>query len=264
MSYSYVIGNAWHVNLLTLREREFLDKADNVFVINNFFSSWKKANFRPTHYVVVDTYGEGAKELKIELEAILDCVEIRKRLKHIIIGIRSLDAVNYLTELLPKFYPNVNIQNARWDDITITLCHSYVARRSHLAKTFSERLYNHGSTITTAINAAMILAPDSVVKFCACPYNDGPCHFYDELENKSNRHAPAKSGGGTYHHWMHCMWEGLEDIYRQNPKIIDCNLGRGPDKMNEYNHPPIIPVGTLIDGYDPDRTTDEVLKKQFI
>ncbi len=199
---SYVIGSSRQIGLLTEEEKQFLDSERYVFVCNDFLRYWRKAGFRPTHWVMGDTFDSGLEVLTAQLRVIRQDGELRKRLRQLFICFESLEAIEILKEFLPRI------------KLPIVIYRRYDNKPGKMAVDLSERIYHYGSTLTDMVNIAWIVNWHNQVRVYGCELDGKSGHFYDPLEDV----VPFK--------WD-SLWVGLNDLFEQGVDVVDCNRRHG-------------------------------------
>lgn len=199
---SYVIGSSRQIGLLTESEKRCLDSEKYVFVCNDFLRHWRKAGFRPTHWVMGDTFGSGLEVLTAQLRAICQDSELRKRLRQLFICFESPEAIEILKEFLPRI------------KLPIVIYRRHDNKPGHMAVDLSEQIYHYGSTLTDMVNIAWIVNWHKQVRVYGCELDGKSGHFYDPLEDV----VPFK--------WD-SLWVGLNDLFEQGVDVVDCNRRHG-------------------------------------
>lgn len=214
---SYVLGNSWQLHELNAGERAALDRAPFVCVCNLFPEHWRRIGFRPTVWVMGDTYNPpGCDVLARQLAVIRDDHELRSRLRHIFVCIESAPAREIVAHSgLP---------------VTLYRRGDWTRRGQVLARNLDETIYHYGSTLTDVVNLALILNPRGEVRLAGCQYGTRSGHFYhsDEAHDESPPIFPLV---------VRRMWEGISDLRCSGVPLIDCNHAHGPEMPEEFHLP---------------------------
>ena len=204
MALSYVVGNAWQLNLLSHTDRRLLDEAEWVLTCNAFPLHWRRVGFRPSLWCYGDTLDvESCLEVRRILEAFMLDEDLRAKLTHLYVCYEFPQSREYQYE---KMCPLVReYRRTRWTEW----------RPDQPVGREFDTIYHYASTITDLVNMAHILTPGNQIRVLGCPYDDRFGHFY------GGEPSPISEDRME---WIRMIWRGFQEMRRQGIDVVDANI----------------------------------------
>lgn len=220
---SFVVGNSWQLHRLSHHERDALDREPYVFVCNLFPQHWRRIGFRPTGWIMGDTYNpQGCEVLANQLETVRTDDELASRLKHLFVCIESPPAAKIIAA---SDLPVTEYRRGDWK-----------RRGQTLSPSLDEPFFHFGSTLTNALNLSRILNPGGEVRLLGCQYGNQGGHFYETEEG-------VEDNSTLFTEVVTRMWQGFSDLARDGIELFDCNWEHSSKMPDDFRLPrkPLFP-----------------------